>query len=78
VRLIDADALEFYLVCFDNSDQWDDGISKDDIDAAPTVCCEECRWWKREECDNANSFAYAYGADTSADFGCSHFERRQP
>jgi hypothetical protein len=68
MRLIDADALKFYLVCFDNTDQWDDGISKDDLVAAPTVTCGECAWY--EGGSRGIGCRFCYCGD--------EFERREP
>jgi len=72
MRLIDADALVFESVGFDAADQCEDSISKFDIDAAPTVSCEECRFQYSRP-------GYCYECDTDRPgFGCAYFERRQP
>jgi hypothetical protein len=83
MRLIDADALrgEVYT-----SGPFTGLVEEDRIDAAPTVCCEECGQWGLGTDGDYRGGASGVEWDQCAfhdrlltnDDHCKHFERRQP
>jgi len=71
MRLIDADALPHSWQPDCNGSKW--FVSGDDIEHAPTVCCEECAaFWGRRPC-----LTFDYAIADPRRFGCALFERRK-
>jgi len=48
MRLIDADDMRYEAVTLAGDDEVVLVIAKDDVDASPTVRCEDCRHWERD------------------------------
>lgn len=80
MRLIDADALLWRPGWMPNGSKTL-AVSKEDIDAAPTVRCEECQYLSIEDADflvcNC-ARALRFRDDVGPDDSCPYFERRTP
>ena len=74
MRLIDADAVTYEHITLPGDDEVVEVITRDDVAALPTVCCEECAaFWGRRPC-----LTFDYAIADPRRFGCALFERRQP
>lgn len=85
MRLIDADTLRDILVRMSRTADFADppvrrGIdgSVKFVDAAPTVCCEECALSWDSKFDKRYVHCKVHSRTRPKDWFCGDFERRQP
>ena len=73
MRLIDADALKFDIMCvYGSNPQYINWLNHaPTVDAVPVIRCKDCKWHIK------GGFCDLYFADRAADEYCSRAERKE-